>query len=94
MFISSAETCETCIRYRGASHEEKKKFQTLQVTLDLMKTTQCDLLIFLFLLQVVDFCMYFYKFNTFLYMERSIQKWVLWILFYNINVKSIYLPKY
>ena len=28
------------------------------------------------------------------YMERSIRKWVLWILFYNIKFKSIYLPKY
>ena len=27
-------------------------------------------------------------------MERSIRKWVLWILFYNITFKSIYLPKY
>ena len=26
-------------------------------------------------------------------MERSIPKWVLWILFYNIKFKSIYLPK-
>ena len=28
------------------------------------------------------------------YMERSIRKWILWILFYNIKFKSIYLPKY
>ena len=27
-------------------------------------------------------------------MERSIRKWVLWISFYNIKFKSIYLPKY
>ena len=26
--------------------------------------------------------------------ERSIRKWVLWILFYNIKFKSIDLPKY
>ena len=34
---------------------------------------------------------------NYLYMsnlERSIRKWVLWILFYNIKFKSIYLPKY
>ena len=29
-----------------------------------------------------------------IYMERSIRKWVLWILFYNIKFKSVYLPKY
>ena len=26
-------------------------------------------------------------------MERSIRKWVLWILLYNIKLKSVYLPK-
>ena len=29
-----------------------------------------------------------------MYLERSIRKWVLRILFYNIKFKSIYLPKY
>ena len=33
-----------------------------------------------------------YMYN--IYMERSIRKWVLWILLYNIKFKSIYLPKY
>ena len=30
--------------------------------------------------------------NVYMYMERSIRKWVLWISFYNIKFKSIYLP--
>ena len=33
-------------------------------------------------------------FNSNCNMERCIQKWVLWILFYNIKLKSIYLPEY
>ena len=32
--------------------------------------------------------------HTVIYMERSIRKWVLWILFYNIKFKSIHRPKY
>ena len=28
------------------------------------------------------------------HVERSIRKWVLWISFYNIKFKSIYLPSY
>ena len=32
--------------------------------------------------------------SLYIYMECSIRKWVMWILFYNIKFKSIYLPKY
>ena len=38
---------------------------------------------------VVCVCMFIY-----VHMKCSIQKWVLWILFYIIKVKSIYLLKY
>ena len=32
--------------------------------------------------------------SVYVHMERSIRKWVLWISFYNIQFKSIYLPSY
>ena len=34
------------------------------------------------------------SYTIIIYMEGSVRKWVLWILFYNIRFKSIYLPKY
>ena len=42
----------------------------------------------------VGVCVCMFVCFIYVHVKCSIQKWVLWILFYNIKVKSIYLPKH
>ena len=61
------------------------------VSMCMCKRTVCVYMyVYVYITNILYLCVYI----VYVYMERSIRKWVLWILFYNIKFETIYLPKY